>query len=210
MEFKVRAEGHKELEVYTVEQLENLMEFSYCPRLTFQDPSILETIKKKCQKAVEKEKISTKQKWLGALYGKEIATGECCKLTIEWIDHIFGYGVFADQEIYPSMYIGEYAGVVKKHPWLFHKSNDYCFVYAIGECNESRFYIDAGSEGNITRFINHSDTPNVEPVSVFYEGVMHIVLRAIRKISRGEQLTYDYGPDYWKKRAKIGEDCKIR
>ena len=62
------------------------------------------------------------------------------------------------------------------------------------------FVIDAEKGGNLTRFINHSDQPNLEPIGVFWKGSLHIILRSLKKIQKGEQLTYDYGADYWSRR----------
>ena len=74
------------------------------------------------------------------------------------------------------------------------------FEYLIGW--NSAYTIDAKHKGNITRFINHSYEPNLEPLGVFSRGVMHIILRTKKWIKKGQQITYDYGPQYWKKREK--------
>lgn len=62
--------------------------------------------------------------------------------------------------------------------------------------------IDAQDSGNHTRFINHSFKPNLEPVSVYFHGLIHIIIYASKTIASGAQLCYDYGEDYWKKRGK--------
>jgi SET domain-containing protein len=53
---------------------------------------------------------------------------------------------------------------------------------------DERTVIDAGVGGNNARFINHSCEPNCK--SVTRRGRVHIW--AIRSISAGEELTYDY------------------
>lgn len=53
---------------------------------------------------------------------------------------------------------------------------------------DDRRVIDAGVGGNAARFINHSCEPNCK--SVTRRGRVHIW--AIRRISAGEELTYDY------------------
>jgi SET domain-containing protein len=56
--------------------------------------------------------------------------------------------------------------------------------------------IDA-TQGNLTRFINHSRDPNLQPIHVFYDGFYHLIFIALRKIQQGEELSYDYGQSYW-------------
>ncbi len=46
--------------------------------------------------------------------------------------------------------------------------------------------------GNAARFINHSCEPNCYSRVINVEGRKHIVIFALRKIYRGEELTYDY------------------
>ena len=71
------------------------------------------------------------------------------------------------------------------------------------------FTIDSEMQGNYTRFINHSETPNVESRSFFYDGVFHIAFRTIREIEVGEELTYDYGEIYWQSRRKIDHTAEV-
>lgn len=63
---------------------------------------------------------------------------------------------------------------------------------------DDRTVIDAGVNGNEARFINHSCEPNCR--SVTRRGRVHIW--AIRDISVGEELTYDYSLT----REGIGDD----
>jgi SET domain-containing protein len=63
--------------------------------------------------------------------------------------------------------------------------------------------VDALQEGNVTRFINHSNVPNLEPRCFVERGLLHQVFMARQKISKGTQLTFDYGNDYWIRRQKI-------
>lgn len=65
------------------------------------------------------------------------------------------------------------------------------------------FTIDSKEQGNVMRFINHSDTPNLESISIFYDGVFRITFRALQDIPVGSELSYDYGGIYWSHRRKV-------
>jgi SET domain-containing protein len=60
--------------------------------------------------------------------------------------------------------------------------------------------IDAEEKGNFTRFINHSDEPNLTSRWIVVDGIYHVILFANQLIPKGTQLTYDYGPNYWSQR----------
>ena len=55
-----------------------------------------------------------------------------------------------------------------------------------------RKLLDATMKGNAARFINHSCDPNCYSRIVDILGKKHIIIFAMRKIVRGEELTYDY------------------
>ena len=57
----------------------------------------------------------------------------------------------------------------------------------------SRWSIDGSSRRNLARYANHACRPNAE--SDLLAG--KIVLRAIRTIRPGDEITYDYGQDYF-------------
>lgn len=167
--------------------------------LQFAHPKIAEKIKKRSEKALKKGYFSLRQKWLGAYYSKEIRLGHHPHLIVQWIGAEIGYGVMAGESLAKGAFIGEYTGIVRRRTRK-DRQNFYCFEYAVGDDWKSPFIIDAKDQGNYTRFINHSSSPNLEPVSVYLEGLMHLILIANRPIQKGEHLCYDYGEDYWRKR----------
>jgi uncharacterized protein len=57
----------------------------------------------------------------------------------------------------------------------------------------SRWTIDGSSRRNLGRYANHSCRPNAE--AVLRQG--KIVLVAVRDIAPGEEITYDYGDEYF-------------
>lgn len=103
---------------------------------------------------------------------------------------ISGWGVFAAEAIAKNSRIVDYAGEVI--PWneserrevrYLERGAIWCFVL-----EHRRTVVDAGVNGNIARFINHSCEPNC------YTQVIDDVIwiRAARTIAPGEELTYDY------------------
>ena len=52
--------------------------------------------------------------------------------------------------------------------------------------------IDAGQKGALSRFINHSCSPNCETQKWIVKGFRRIGIFAIKNIKKGEELTFDY------------------
>lgn len=188
-----------EVQAYKPADFEKAMQLTFLPNLAFSCSSVFNKIEKLCQKAHKRGEIEKRQKWLGALFAEDIEHGIHPDLVIRWVDGRVGYGVFTAKDLAPFTFIGEYTGEVRKR-CREDRKNSYCFDYSIGEGKKSAFIIDAEKKGNITRFINHSDTPNLEPISVFSNNIMHVILLTRSWIAAGSQLTYDYGEEYWKKR----------
>lgn len=65
------------------------------------------------------------------------------------------------------------------------------------------YNIDAQDQGGITRFINHSFTPNLLTTPATFDEITHILLLTNEPIPRGAQLLYDYGSDYWEARKGL-------
>ncbi|TKS81915.1 Histone-lysine N-methyltransferase 2B [Collichthys lucidus] len=89
----------------------------------------------------------------------------------------------------------EYAGIVIRSVLTDKKGEKYydgkgigCYMFRIDDFD----VVDATMHGNAARFINHSCEPNCYSRVINVEGRKHIVIFALRKIYRGEELTYDY------------------
>ena len=119
---------------------------------------------------------------------------------IRWINRYLGYGIFAAKPIPANTFIGEYTGVVKRRDNRKNRFNDYVFSYDL--CGKAtRWCIDAKERGNFTRFLNHSDTPNLTSRWVIKDGITHIIFFSNRFIPEHTQMTYCYGPWYWRSRS---------
>jgi SET domain-containing protein len=104
---------------------------------------------------------------------------------------VHGKGVFALQAIAAGATIIEYTGEViswkealRRHP---HDPKDpnHTFYFHIDDGH----VIDAKQGGNASRWINHSCEPNCEAD----EEDGRVFIKALRDLSPGEELFYDYG-----------------
>lgn len=185
------------------QDFKELFGVTYLPETTFEHWETEAWVRKKCAAALKKQKIKPLALWLGKLHAKILEKPQTPDCTIYYINETIGYGVLTNQPLKQWHCIGEYAGVVRRRSLLFPDLNDYCFMYPREWVSWKALTIDSEKEGNFTRFINHSDTPNLESVGVFYNGFMRIVFRALRDIAAGEELSYDYGEVYWYHRNKV-------
>lgn len=177
---------------------------AYLPRTVYVDEGVRSAILRRCARVDRKGKVERERRWLGSYYSRELEEEYFPPFEIRWVNTRIGYGVYARSLLLPCAFIGEYTGYVRRKKLFFAKSSDYCFGLET-HMGWPGYVIDAEKGGNMTRFLNHSQRPNLEPVAIFHKGLIRIVLRTLRRIEKGEQLTYDYGVDYWRKR----EDCAL-
>jgi uncharacterized protein len=113
-----------------------------------------------------------------------------------------GLGLFATREIKKGTRIVEYSG-----PLLDCRieENDAIENKYLFELN-GRWTIDGSVRRNIARYANHGCRPNAE--SDVQPRNRKVYIRAIKTIQPGEEITYDYGTDYFKSYLKpIGCKC---
>ena len=170
----------------------------YLPTLEFYDEEA-ERFAKVCWK---KKYLDRERQWLGEFHGPAMEQGKVAPLSIQWIDEVLGFGVFAAQEFRKGDYLGAYTGRLIRRDLLRKRVNDYCFRYPVEVATLWPLMIDAGKQGNEMRFINHSAHPNCETIGVPYRGVVYLLVRAAASLSEGTQLTIDYGPAYWRGRER--------
>jgi len=101
-----------------------------------------------------------------------------------------GLGLFATKPIAKQQYIVTYSG-----KWIAtaesarREKRGAKYMFEI----DSRWTVDGSSRRNLGRYANHSCRPNAE--AVLRNG--RIVLVAMRDIAPGDEITYDYGEDYF-------------
>ncbi len=109
-----------------------------------------------------------------------------------------GLGLFARQSIRRGSLVVEYTGQLLPADEAYRRGGRYLF-----EVN-SKWIVDGSGRENISRYINHSCRPNCEPRT---RG-MRILIYALRNIRAGEELTYDYGKEYFDELIKpVGCKC---
>jgi len=141
--------------------------------------------------------VMTESLELGEKFARQIQAGELPVVSVRFVNDQVGYGLFAEEEIVEGFFVGEYTGLVRENNRrYFEPLNHYCYEYPVTDAMGRSFVIDA-TQGNLTRFINHSFKPNLKPRYAFLDGFYHCIFIAQRTIAKGTQLTYDYGQSYW-------------
>jgi SET domain-containing protein len=102
-----------------------------------------------------------------------------------------GLGLFATKPIAADDRIVTYSGRRIPTKEAQHNERHWGAKYMF-EIN-SRWTVDGASRRNLARYVNHSCRPNAE--AVLYGG--KIVIQALRTIAPGDEITYDYGKDYF-------------
>lgn len=109
-----------------------------------------------------------------------------------------GKGLFAQEDIPKGVFIIEYFGRELTEEEKYTSNSKYLF-----EINTKKT-IDGNIKPNIARYINHSCLPNCE-VEI-KKG--RVLVFSKRKIKKGEELSYDYGEEYWNEILKpLGCKC---
>lgn len=103
-----------------------------------------------------------------------------------------GLGLYAMEPIPKGKKIIEYVGKVMTDESDDDKNSLYIFNI------NKKVDIDGAPRWNIARYINHSCRPNSE--SDTYKD--HVWVKSTRNIMLGEELTYDYGKEYFNEYIK--------
>ena len=113
-----------------------------------------------------------------------------------------GLGLFATKLIKRASYIATYRGRRISTEEAYRRERrgaKYMFE------RDDRWVIDGSPRWNVARYINHSCRPNAKPV--VRKG--RIVVVALRSIAPGDEITYDYGREYFDFFFKKG-GCRCR
>ena len=109
-----------------------------------------------------------------------------------------GLGLFATKPIPKRMKIIEYVGPRISNEEVEKSSGKYFFGL------NQQWSIDGSGRGNVARYANHSCKPNAD--AIITRG--RIWIRSNRNIKAGEEITYNYGKEYFEGIIKeIGCKC---
>lgn len=116
-----------------------------------------------------------------------------------------GLGLFATERIKRGTWIIEYVGkVLRGREVTACPSNRYLF-----ETCRTRM-IDGSTRKNTARYINHACKPNSQ--AEIFGG--RVFIKAIHPIETGDEITYDYGKEYFdeflKKPGCLCASCKLK
>jgi hypothetical protein len=133
------------------------------------------------------------------------------KLKTEWRQNIYlaksriqGLGLFAARDLEKHTMVIEYIGelirneVANNREKLYEQQNRGIYMFRLDDDN----VVDATMSGCLARYINHSCEPNSIAEVVQIEKENKIIIITNRRISKGEELMYDYKFDF-------EEDSKI-
>jgi SET domain-containing protein len=110
-----------------------------------------------------------------------------------------GLGLFATAPIEKGAFIIEYKGRrITNAESARREARGARFMFEL----DSRWTVDGSSRRNLARYANHSCRPNAE--SDIVKG--KVIFRAIRSIAPGDEITYDYGEEYFE--LFLGAGCK--
>jgi uncharacterized protein len=103
-----------------------------------------------------------------------------------------GLGLFAGEDLPKGACLIEYQGRLISEKEEYESKSKYLFGVT------KKKTIDGQARSNTARYINHSCQPNAE-VEIKNERVW---IFSKRKIKIGEEITYDYGKEYWDEHIK--------
>lgn len=199
---KLQKKGENAPTEVPLADFEDYFEITYCAYPFVPSYEQLKALISNCPHILRYPWLAKESYAAAKLYKQQLAEGWTAPVYIKWIDPTLEYGLFADADFPQGTYIGEYTGVIRR---LYRKNpdhNDYCMQYPTRWWSFNYYVIDALNEGNVLRFANHSDQPNMQPLCVVDRGLLRMVLVTCKPVAKGEQLTFDYGADFWLKRAK--------
>lgn len=101
-----------------------------------------------------------------------------------------GLGLFATAPIRRRQPIVEYSGprIPTPEAQARERTRGHRYMFELN----CKWTIDGSVRSNLARYANHACRPNAEA----YSSRGRLMLRALRAIASGEEITYDYGREY--------------
>lgn len=187
-------------------QFKTQFDVEFRPYLNFETYPFFKEVLANCPWILKKSFLGEENRDQAWTFRHELHNGYRASMSIKWVNKEIGYGAFTNDSLEAGEYVGEYTGTVRRLYRNAPDQNEYCLHYPTRWFSWKYVTIDALEEGNETRFINHSDTPNLQPLCVCERNLLHIIFIAKHSIEADAELTYDYGAAFWKKRKKVPTD----
>ncbi len=177
---------------------------TYLPYLIAENSATFFFACKCCRRGEAQGHFVGERQWLACWHSAELADTTTPGVYLQYIDPSLGLGLFALNPLPKGALIGAYSGILRRRPLFRRAFNDFAFRYPSGLIPLFRpLIIDAEHYGNELRFANHSDDPNMEGLGLLHGPLVDIAFLTSRPVAAGEQLTYDYGPDFWRSRRSF-------
>lgn len=201
-EFKVLLKNESKIKLIDEEVFFQIFHLHYCPTCLFPGYTTFKRVMGSCSRLFITGDRGEENRELGAEYREKLMQGWFGSVSIRWIDEVLEYGLFAEEDFPKGSYVGEYTGMIRQINRMSPDLNGYCIRYPTVWPIFRYYVIDAFLFGNELRFVNHSSRPNLEPKVLVDRSFLHTVYFAARDVKKGEQLTFNYGADYWRRRGK--------
>lgn len=195
MTYQVFLKDSKQPSFLNIEDLQKQLQFTYLDHLEIQCAEEKEKILQDGWRHEKEKKISDERIHHGIQFKQQIESCLTAKVSVRWISEDVGHGLFAEEDLKENSYIGEYVGFIRKNN-EHGQFNHYLFSYPVLDNIERNYVIDAFC-GNLIRFANHSFQPNAKATYAYFSGLYHLILLTLKPILKGEQITYNYGKNYW-------------
>jgi hypothetical protein len=121
------------------------------------------------------------------------------KRTLLGTSMVHGFGLYAGQKIVEHDFVGEYKGEIitkseSDRRAAVYEHQKLSYLFSLNKTQE----IDSTYFGNKVRFINHADSKkaNLYPRIMLVNLVHRIGLFGSRHVKNGEELFFDYGPEF--------------
>lgn len=130
-----------------------------------------------------------------------------------------GYGLFTAEDIAQDEFVIEYVGELITHDEgvrrearrgdVFNEGSNASYLFTLLE--DEGIWVDAAVYGNLSRYINHASESdkracNIMPKILYVNGEYRIRFTAMRDISAGEELFFNYGENFPNLTKKLLED----
>ncbi|KAI9807850.1 MAG: hypothetical protein M1825_005156 [Sarcosagium campestre] len=123
------------------------------------------------------------------------------KHTFLGTSEVDGYGLFMGEQTRARDFLGEYTGEIisrregNRRGVIYHELR-LSYLFNLNAKQD----VDATRAGNKLRFINHAkEGKNCDPKVLLVNGVQRIAMFTTRDLAPGEEIFFDYGPEYTKK-----------